>query len=116
MSHLEYTFLTIWVMETRPPLFTFCVLHCCALHQCGVGGLRWGPVLPDWAGNGPVGRFQGLRGRKNFGWAGGRLGRLLHKMNFLGPGIFLLFSTKNWGPASWAGFRIVRAGSLEKVW
>ena len=27
MSHLEYTFLTIWVMETRPPLFTFCVLH-----------------------------------------------------------------------------------------
>ena len=27
MSHLGYTFLTIWAIETRPPLFTFCVLH-----------------------------------------------------------------------------------------
>ena len=79
----------------------------------------WSPlfsVWPDWAGSSPMGWFRGLRGRQNLAWAGGWLGWLLHKMNFLGPGIFLLFSTKNWGLASWAGFRIVRAGSLEKVW
>ena len=27
MSHLGCTLFDIWAMKTRPPLFTFCVLH-----------------------------------------------------------------------------------------